>query len=247
MKFIEYNFSHDLTGKDIIGIDEVGVGDYFGPLCCAAVFIPHENLEKVKELGVDDSKKISNEKIKYLAKKLKSSTLIKYSIHHLSPSGYNSLNKTYNANVLKMFTHLNAFRELTNKFVKDYDYVFIDQYSNKESIEKYYDELINVNNWAGLKPIKSDVFIATNGENYSLSVAAASVLARDYFLSYMENMNKKYMVNFPFGAGSKVKEFAIKFFKENNFDKNLINNVCKKSFKMGIEEETENSESIELF
>ena len=65
MKFIDanQNFDLDLNNKLIIGVDESGVGDYFGPLCAAAVLIPLNNYQKVLNLGVTDSKKISNNKI----------------------------------------------------------------------------------------------------------------------------------------------------------------------------------------
>ncbi|WP_406616990.1 ribonuclease HIII [Mycoplasmopsis adleri] len=236
MKFIEYNFSINLKEKNIIGIDEAGVGDYFGPLCSAAVLIPYQNVNKVVALGVKDSKKLTDKAVREIAEKLKSSGLIMYSIHHLTPKGYNSLNKKYNANVLKMFTHLNSFTNLEKKLTS-YDYVFIDQYANKTSIEKYYEELIYANNWAKLTEINSEILLAHNAESVCPSVAAASVLARAEFLSLMDEMNEKYHIEFPFGSSKKVKEFAKKFFDKHNNDPNLINEVCKSSFKMKINDD----------
>ncbi|UUD35348.1 ribonuclease HIII [Mycoplasmopsis caviae] len=234
MKFLEYNFSFDLEDKKIIGVDEVGVGDYFGPLCSAAVYIPKEKIQEVIDLGVKDSKKISDNKIKSIAYKLKK--IVKYAIHHLSPKGYNSLNKFYNGNSLKMFSHLSAIGSLL-KNIGSVDYVFIDQYSNKASIEKYYNNLVQLDNWAKFEPVQADILLAHKAENISLEVACASIIARDYFLYYMSKMNEEYECIFPFGAGSKVKNFAREFFNKYT-DKETKNNVCKKSFKMDLEDES---------
>ncbi|WP_027120397.1 ribonuclease HIII [Mycoplasmopsis lipofaciens] len=234
MKFIEYNFSIKLDDKNVIGVDEVGVGDYFGPLVSAAVFIPRENRQKLIDLGVKDSKKITDTKILEIAYKIKQ--LTKYAIHHLSPKGYNVLNKSYNANYLKMFTHLSSISQL-QKTLSQIDFVFIDKYSNSKSIEKYFINLMKTNNWAKFPEIKGDILLAYKGESVSLEIACASILAREYFLNFMKKMNEQYNTIFPLGASNKVKEFAKTFFKNHpNIQKN---DVCKKSFKMDLEEDTQ--------
>ena len=88
-------------GKNIIGSDETGVGDYLTPLVAAAVFVPYQNVDKLSKMGITDSKKISDKQILILANKIK--PLIKYRIKHLTQAGYNKLNKSFNANELKCF------------------------------------------------------------------------------------------------------------------------------------------------
>lgn len=231
MSFIEYTIDFiELKNKNIIGIDEVGVGDYFGPLCSAAVYVPYENIKELEKIGgIGDSKKLSDTKILSLAKKIKESNLVKYSIFHLTPNGYNSLNKNYNANYLKMFTHLKAFSKLSEIKV---DYIFIDQYSTKNSILKYYNDFVFKNNWANLKEFNSDVLLANKAESLHISVAIASILARADFLEFMKNMNIKYNVQFPFGAGNNVKEFAEEFFNSVGNDENIKIHTSKQSFDM---------------
>lgn len=214
-----------LKDKKIIGIDETGVGDYFGPIVSCAAFIPLKNIENVKALGIKDSKKISDKKILKISDEL--SKLVYYSIHHLSPQGYNSLNKIYNSNELKMFSHLNAIQKLQERL--EIDYIFIDQYSTLNSIEKYYETFMS-KNWANLKPFKTKVLLSTKAEDIDLSVAVASVLARGYFLRYMRDMNEKYNIEFPLGAGKKVKEFVQEFNKKNSID--TLNKVAKMHFKI---------------
>ncbi|WP_036436008.1 ribonuclease HIII [Mycoplasmopsis felifaucium] len=234
MKFIEYENSIDLLDKNIIGIDEAGVSDYFGPMCSAAVFVKNENISKIIELGVKDSKLLKDEQIKLLATKLKKSNLISYSCHQLSPSGFNKLNKNYNVNELKMFTHLNAFNNLFAKIKnnKTIDYIFIDQYSTYNTIKQYYNKFIVENNWAKLEPFNADVLLAHKAEKLHISVAAASILARDYYLTLMDIMSQKFNTVFPRGVRTKVEEFRNTFFNSIENDKNIINEVCKVSFKM---------------
>lgn len=231
MKFIDanQNFDLDLNNKLIIGVDESGVGDYFGPLCAAAVLIPLNNYQKVLNLGVTDSKKISNNKILEIAPKLKK--LVIYGLAHLNPSGYNKLIKTaYNANELKMFIHLKAINQVQVKTNNLYDYVFIDQYSTTNSINGYYKKIIINNNWANLQEIKKDIILAQHAEEKNLAVAAASILARELYLVKMQEMNNLYNLEFPLGSSNKVKDFAKNLFTKIPNEKQK--EICKLSFDM---------------
>ncbi|MBV6545621.1 DUF3378 domain-containing protein, partial [Ursidibacter maritimus] len=58
---IQYNRFH------CIGSDEAGSGDYFGPLTVCAAYVSQSHIKILKELGVDDSKKLSDTKIVDLA------------------------------------------------------------------------------------------------------------------------------------------------------------------------------------
>lgn len=232
MKIIELDdvLETKLVNYKIIGVDESGVGDYFGPLCAAAVFIPRANYQKILELGVRDSKQIADKKILEIAPKIKKLTL--YGLAHLNPIGYNKLHLNgYNANELKMFIHLKAINQVENKIEQEYDFSLIDQYSTLKTIAKYYMKYISSkNNWTDLKPLKRDMYITPKAENKSLEVAAASILARELYLNKMQEMNEKYSVVFPLGASNKVKEFAKEFFEKNNdVDKKEL---VKESFKM---------------
>ena len=46
-----------------IGSDEVGTGDYFGPVVVTASFVKKDDIEFLTELGVRDSKKLTDDKI----------------------------------------------------------------------------------------------------------------------------------------------------------------------------------------
>lgn len=216
---------NSLDNLSIIGVDEVGVGDYFGPLVSSAVFIPREKMRFLSELGIKDSKKISDKKIKELAPIIQKNTINQ--VFFLSPHGYNQLNLQYNSNELKMFCHLNTISKVANETTSDF--VLIDQFSTLKSIKNYYQKIMIDDNWAKIPNFNADISLLKKAENYSLAVACASILARNFFLNYMEQMSEEYKINFPLGAGNSVKEFAKKLFIDKNINPKK---VAKIHFKM---------------
>ena len=46
-----------------IGSDEVGTGDYFGPIVVCSAYVKKEDIPFLEELGVKDSKKLDDNKI----------------------------------------------------------------------------------------------------------------------------------------------------------------------------------------
>lgn len=256
MKFEELKSIDQLKNKNVIGVDETGVGDYFSPLVCCAVLVKPEQIQELKNLGVLDSKKINDVQIRKIAMQIKN--IVQYSIAHLSQKGYNNLvintNKfanskalaedtianmvfqskkqaytKYNANELKFFIHTRAVNLLEEKNV-EYDLVFIDQYSTLNSIQKYYQNLILNNNWANLKEFSSGVYLAQKAENKHIAVACASIIARDFLLYYMDKQREKYNFNFLLGASPKVKEQVKEFAQINGLQ--LLKEVCKLNFKI---------------
>ena len=63
-----------------IGSDEVGTGDYFGPIVVTSCYVSKEDIPFVEGLGIKDSKKLDDEKILKIApeliKKIKYKSLI---------------------------------------------------------------------------------------------------------------------------------------------------------------------------
>lgn len=211
-------------GKNIIGADETGVGDYLSPLVAAAVFVPFQNVNKLKKIGITDSKKLKDEKIIILANKIK--PLIKYRVKHLTQSGYNKLNKSFNANELKMFLHMGAINGLEEN-IKDVDLIIIDKFSTNESIQKYYKKLGESN--FDLKPFKASLKLVEKAELEHVSVAAASIVARSFFIDLMNKQNKKWNTKFPLGTNQIVEEFITDFVKKHG--KEVLPEIAKLSFK----------------
>ena len=200
-----------------IGSDEVGTGDFFGPICVCAAYVKASDIKRLKELGIDDSKRLSDEQIRKLGK-----ILIKefdYSQLSLNNEKYNELvDKDMNMNEMKAKMHNRVLFNLKMKHppVKK---VLIDQFVSKEKYYQYVNEE---------KEIVYGVTFKTKGESYFPSVAVGSIIARYSFIQHMELIGKKYNMEIPFGASQKVTNFAKKFVKKYGFDE--LDKRVKKNF-----------------
>ena len=203
-----------------IGVDEVGKGDYFGPLVVVACFVDKDFVKVTKSLGVGDSKKFSDSRIMKMYSEMRNYPYYYSSVVY--PAEYAELiNETKNVGILLARQHSKviemALQDLKDKGVSCMN-VFIDQFSSSK------DRVINELGELGRKiPLEQH----HKGES-DIAVACASVLARGIFLEEMEKMSSKYDFDFPKGASNvinKAKEFVSKYGEEE-----LIN-VAKISFK----------------
>lgn len=202
---------------DQIGSDEVGTGDFFGPICVCAAYVSKDKIDYLKKLGVDDSKRLDDEKIKKIAKELIKT--IPYSQVSLGNEKYNELvAKKMNMNEMKVKLHNQVLLNLRKKYPKTKNY-FVDEFTPKEN---YYDYLKDT------EEVVSEVNFKTKGESYFPCVAVGSIIARYSFLQKMEAMEKKYKMTFPFGSSKKVDEFTQEFIKK--FGLTELLKVCKSNF-----------------
>ncbi len=206
-----------LVYSNQIGSDEVGTGDLFGPITVAASFVKEEDINYLKKLGVDDSKRLSDKEILSLGAKL--ILKIEYSQVALDNQKYNELvNKGYNLNQMKALMHNQVLKNLVKKH-RDVKEIFIDQFVEKD---KYYSYLNKE------KEVVRNITFKTKGESYFPCVAVSSIIARYSFLKKMDNMNKKYNFEFPLGAGKKTTEALNKFAKK--YGKKELEKVAKLNF-----------------
>ena len=200
--------------KNIIGSDEVGVGDYFGGLVVCAVFLPSNLEEYVIQLGVKDSKKISDEKIIIIAKEL-----IKYLVYEVkifTPKEYNFAYEKYqNTHVLKTILHYQAISEVIIKLQSSntrIDKVVIDEYATKQNFISY----LKKANFKNLEYIKMLSF-CQHAESKYLAVACASIIARYYFLKQINSLSKQINCLIPLGAwNSKIETIAKQIIKNED-------------------------------
>ncbi len=200
-----------------IGSDEVGTGDLFGPICVAAALVKKSDIPYLKELGVDDSKRLKDEDILRLGEILIKK--FKYSQISLNNEKYNELvDKGLNINEMKCKMHNQVLYNLLSKNPK-INNIFVDQFLESD---KYYKYLKDTNN------VVKDITFKTKGESYFPCVAVASIIARYSFLKKMQNMSEKYHKEMPCGASKKVTKFALDFMKAFG-EEELLKNV-KKNF-----------------
>ncbi|TPE57741.1 ribonuclease HIII [[Mycoplasma] falconis] len=220
------NIDYDL----LIGADETGVGDYFTPIVFVACYVPKENIEKVKELGVKDSKKLSDIKIKAIYPELLN--LVKYKKSILTQKGYNKLIESkINNNEIKTLLHFQTINSLQDKENLKGLNIIIDQYTQNEGIlEKHIVKLSNLfaekHGWS--KPL-SNIYLETKAEDKSIAVACASIIARKILLDLIGKQNHEWSFEFPLGASTKVDEAAAKFINKYGLEK--LKDVAKISFK----------------
>ena len=200
-----------------IGSDEVGTGDFFGPICVCAAYVKKSDIKRLKELGIDDSKRLNDDQIRRLGKILINE--FEYSQLSLNNEKYNELvDQDMNMNEMKAKMHNRVLFNLKSKHASVKN-VLIDQFVSEDKYYKY------VN---GEKEIIFGVTFKTKGESYFPSVAVGSIIARYSFIQHMDLIGKKYGLEIPYGASGKVTEFAKKFVKKYGFDE--LNKIVKKNF-----------------
>lgn len=203
----------------IIGTDEVGTGDFFGPVVVGAAFVEKSQIIKVMRLGVKDSKDIDDLRVREIANELVK--LIQYQIVSLDNLKYNYLTKVcnYNMNKIKALLHNDAIVKITNKVPK-YDAIVIDAFTTKDKYLDYIDD----------QKIKAvNVELVEKGESKYLAVACASILARAAYLKQMDKLSEEIGFELPKGAGTKVDLAISKILKENS--ESILNKYGKLNFK----------------
>lgn len=201
-----------------IGSDEVGTGDFFGPIVVTASFVAKSDFDFLTELGVRDSKKIDDTKILKIAPKIMER--IPYSTYILSNTTYNkNWNENTNMNKIKALLHNKVLNDLVKKNY-DYDKIVIDQFIYPQ---KYYEHIANA------KEKVTNITFMTKAEDKVLSVAASSIISRYVFLKEMEKLNKEYNITIPKGAGPIVDEVGMQIAQKYGFNK--LSEIAKMNFK----------------
>ncbi len=210
----------NFSSLSVIGSDEVGTGDYFGPMTVVAAYVQKEQLPLLKELGVRDSKELTDAKIIEIAKQLVS--FIPYSLLVLHNEKYNAFQeKGMSQGKMKALLHNKALSNVLKKLDPEKpDAILIDQFVEKNT---YYKHIVKEK-----EIIKENVFFSTKGESVHLSVAAASIIARYAFLKQMDLLTEKTGMVIPRGAGAQVDIAAAKIIKKHGV--NALNSLAKIHF-----------------
>ena len=201
-----------------IGSDEVGTGDYFGPIVVTAAYVSKENIPFLEEIGVKDSKKLNDDQILEIVPKFIKK--IPYESIILTNKEYNNNYSTdLNMNKIKALLHNKVLYKLSSQ-IKDYEYIIVDQFAESYVYFNYLKQSSNV--------VRNITFF-TKGEDKHLAVACASLISRYIFINEFNKLSKSLNIILPKGASNLVDEVGKTIVKEYGFDK--LKEIAKLNFK----------------
>src|SRR4029077_12931747 len=185
-----------------IGTDEAGKGDFFGPLVTAGVYVDDRVAKLLRALSVRDSKTVGDRELRVLAGNIRDVVEEqRRAVIVVGPKRYNELYRQMrsegkNLNTLLAWTHTRVIEDLIRHGLQP-KFILSDQFGDKRYIE---DRLLVDTRLSGVPVIQM------HRAEADVAVAAASILARDAFLRWLEQAGKALGLIVPKGASPKVIE-----------------------------------------
>ncbi len=188
------------------GIDESGKGDFFGPLVAAGVYVNETIVTELKEAGVQDSKNIkSDKKMAALAKLIRETPGCVYSVVPIGPEAYNRLYKSMRSvNAMLAWAHARVIENLMGQRHRMNplpERAISDQFAaNKSTVAE------------ALMSLGREIeLVQRHKAEADIAVAAASILARDEFVSRLKKLGDEFDMEFPKGASKLVDAAGVDF------------------------------------
>ncbi len=208
----------DYLNTTSVGSDEVGTGDYFGPIVVTSCYVKKEDLPFLKDLGCTDSKKITDEKIKKIAPEIIKK--IKYKSIILSNEEYNQkYSKENNMNKIKAIMHNRVLSLILDEIDEKLDYIIVDEFAKENRYYSYLNEIPSV--------IKNITFV-TKAESKNMAVACASIISRYIFLQEFDKLSDTYHIPLPKGSGTNVDKIGEELVEK--YGKEVLEKTAKKNF-----------------
>jgi len=205
------------------GVDESGKGDFFGPLVIAGVYVDRGIARKLLGEGVVDSKRIgSDARIRALADTIRKSSVDLLETVLIGPSKYNELYEKFgNLNRLLGWGHARVIENLLAK-KPDCPRALSDQFADARVVEQ---SLLR-------HARKIDLEQRPRAES-DIAVAAASILAREAFINWLDRKGKEMGLRLERGVSANVKESARKLVETNG--PGVLREVAKVHFRTAHE------------
>ena len=202
------------------GVDESGKGDYFGPLVVAGVYTDERCAAELVKIGCRDSKSIPDDKkIHAIAQKIKKTAGVVYEVICIGPRRYNELyTEIGNLNRLLAWGHARVIAALHEK-VPTCPRALSDQFANEWVLKRA----------LGQRHIPVQLEQRTKAES-DVAVAAASILARDRFVQWIQQTAEASKCPMPLGCAPHVTRAAQHFINTHGRDR--LQDVAKLHFKV---------------
>ena len=187
------------------GVDESGKGDFFGPLVISGVYVDRGIARKLLDAGVQDSKRIgSDARVRTLAQIIRKTAGGLIETVLIGPERYNELYEKFgNLNSLLGWGHARVIENLLAK-KPDCPRALSDQFADGRVIKR---SLLQHGR-------KIDIQQRPKAES-DIAVAAASILAREAFIGWLERRGKAIGLVLERGVSASVKETAKKLVEKS--------------------------------
>jgi ribonuclease HIII len=201
------------------GIDESGKGDYFGPLVIAGVFTDAAITRHLIHAGIMDSKRITSAaRIRHLATIIRATPGCTNSIVSIGPERYNTMMASFkNLNRLLAWGHARVIQALVEAR-PDCPRALSDQFARPTVLQRALKD----------KGLSIHLDQRTKGES-DTAVAAASILARERFIDWMDKTSAACGVKLPLGASDAVIQAARELVSQRGPE--ALHQVAKLHFK----------------
>lgn len=202
-----------------VGSDEVGTGDYFGPIVVTATYVSKDNVKYLEDLGIRDSKKLTDEFIlkvtPEIIKKIPYRSLI------LTNKEYNEkYSSDVNMNKIKAIMHNKVLYQIMQDLKPSVDYIIVDEFAREA---RYYDYIKDVPN------VQRGITFVQKAEDKNLAVGAASIISRYIFLKEFDKICDEVGLPLPKGAGPQVDKAGEELV--NKYGEEKLKDVAKYNFK----------------
>lgn len=188
-----------------MGIDESGKGDFFGPLVACAAYTDPNIAKKMQEIGAKDCKQLSDRQVLAIGAKLRA--LLgpnRFKLVAIGPEAYNRLYaKNRNVNSILSWAHARAIENLLET-IPSCPRAVADQFGAEHLITR-----------ALMQKGKGIVLEQHHKAESDIAVAAASVLAREYFLLSLKKLTDTFGVELHKGASEAVVNAGVEFVKKH--------------------------------
>ncbi len=208
-------------GFPVVGTDESGKGDYFGPLVGAAVWVDEALARTLTAAGVADSKLLSDARNLAVSDEIMRICSGQAVVIEIGPAKYNDLYERFtaegkNLNILLGWVHAKAIEEILAR--AHCSVVVADQFADESVIIGKLQE----------RGQQVKLIQTPHGER-NIAVAAASILARARFLRRLGQLSDEYGFDLPKGISSQVVHVARSLVAQHGPE--ILRHVAKLHFR----------------
>lgn len=207
--FIQFTLEPEVTGEARLGyeeilepdkfaphfgIDESGKGDFFGPLVIAGVYTDATIARRLIDAGVMDSKRVTSAaRIRQLAAAIRATPGCTTEVVAIGPERYNEMHASFgNLNRLLAWGHARVIEKLAAARPAC-PRALSDQFARPQVLQRALRD----------KCLTIELEQRTKGES-DTAVAAASILARERFIDWIDKTSTACGIKLPLGASDAV-------------------------------------------